>query len=68
MTKKITKENVSEELLKSIKKATIKATIQKKNKKKKKNYNLSLDRIGVGMQNLEDAVISIKHNEEIIKM
>ena len=64
MTKKITKENVSEELLKSIKKATI----QKKNKKKKKNYNLSLDRIGVGMQNLEDAVISIKHNEEIIKM
>ena len=64
MTKKITKENVSEELLKSIKKATI----QKKKKKKKKNYNLSLDRIGVGMQNLEDAVISIKHNEEIIKM
>ena len=32
MTKKITKENVSEELLKSIKKATI----QKKKKKKKK--------------------------------
>ena len=64
MTKKITKENVSEELLKSIKKATI----QTKKKKKKKNYNLSLDRIGVGMQNLEDAVISIKHNEEIIKM
>ena len=64
MTKKITKENVSEELLKSIKKATI----QKKKKKKKKNCNLSLDRIGVGMQNLEDAVISIKHNEEIIKM
>ena len=64
MTKKITKENVSEELLKSIKKPTIK----KKKKKKKKNYNLSLDRIGVGMQNLEDAVISIKHNEEIIKM
>ena len=63
MTKKITKENVSEELLKSIKKATI-----QKKKKKKKNYNLSLDRIGVGMQNLEDAVISIKHNEEIIKM
>ena len=65
MTKKITKENVSEELLKSIKKATIQ---KKKKKKKKKNYNLSLDRIGVGMQNLEDAVISIKHNEEIIKM
>ena len=64
MTKKITKENVSEELLKSIKKATI----QKKKKKKKKKYKLSLERIGVGMQNLEDAVISIKHNEEIIKM
>ena len=67
MTKKITKENVSEELLKSIKKATIQKK-KKKKKKKKKNYNLSLDRIGVGMQNLEDAVISIKHNEEIIKM
>ena len=65
MTKKITKENVSEELLKSIKKPTIN---KKKKQKKKKNYNLSLDRIGVGMQNLEDVVISIKHNEEIIKM
>ena len=65
MTKKITKENVSEELLKSIKKATIHT---KKKKEKKKNYNLSLDRIGVSMENLEDAVISIKHNEEIIKM
>ena len=36
MTKKITKENVSEELLKSIKKATI-----QKKKKKKKNKQQS---------------------------
>ena len=35
MTKKITKENVSEELLKSIKKATIHT--KKKRKKRKKN-------------------------------
>ena len=68
MTKKITKENVSEELLKSIKKATIHTKKKKEKKQKKTNYNLSLDRIGVSMQNLEDAVISIKHNEEIIKM
>ena len=68
MTKKITKENVSEELLKSIKKATIHTKKKKEKKEKKTNYNLSLDRIGVSMQNLEDAVISIKHNEEIIKM
>ena len=68
MTKKITKENVSEELLKSIKKATIHTKKKKEKKEKKTNYNLSLDRIGVSIQNLEDAVISIKHNEEIIKM
>ena len=35
MTKKITKENVSEELLKSIKKATIHTKKKKKKKKKK---------------------------------
>ena len=68
MIKKITKENVSEELFKKIKKQTINTKKKKEKKEKKTNYNLSLDRIGVGMQNLEDAVISIKHNEEIIKM
>ena len=36
MTKKITKENVSEELLKSIKKATIHTKKKKEKKEKKK--------------------------------
>ena len=47
MTKKITKENVSEELLKSIKKATLKKKknqIKKKKKKKKKKKLQSYSR------------------------